>query len=82
MRGRVFLRSLAIFAGAFALAHGFRVLPSSATSGAGLILSGAVGFLAGLLHTSAEENMLGQVFAAYLSAILLAAALLLFFPVS
>ena len=77
MRGGVFLRSLAVFAGAFMLAHGLRLLPSNPGTGGWLLLFGTASFLGGLGQASAEENMLAQVVAAYLAAILLAGLVLL-----
>jgi len=80
LHGRVFLRSLAVFGGAFTLAHGLQVFPSNTTTGTGLLISGTAGFLGGLFYTSAEENMLGQVLLAYIAAIILVGVLLFFFP--
>lgn len=73
----MFLRSLAVFAGAFMLAHGLRLLPSNPGTGGWLLMFGIASFLGGLSHASAEENMLGQVIAAYLTAVLLAGVVLL-----
>jgi hypothetical protein len=75
---RVFLRNLAVFAGAFLLAHGLRLLPSNTALSSGLLILGLGSFLGGLSYTSAEENMLSHVLAAYIAAILLAGVILFF----
>ncbi|WP_457554822.1 hypothetical protein [Candidatus Pyrohabitans sp.] len=74
MRGRVFLRSLAIFGGAFLAARGILLLPDEKS--VWLLLPGLLFLSAGLSYSVTEENALAQIFAGYGAAALLAVLLL------
>ncbi|NOZ59468.1 MAG: hypothetical protein GXO66_07840 [Euryarchaeota archaeon] len=74
MRGRVFLRSFAIFGGAFLAAKGLLLLPRE--PGAWLLASGALVMGGGMQYAATEENALAQVLAGFGAATLLSALLL------